>query len=382
MLVIVSSVASVVLILAISYLVLRGRQHAVLNKTLSGATNSDGNQTRWLRWQNSLYVKPIVGYYKEEIRRDLPKISGYFEDSDTYSFVLPPSWFFRKLGYRFKISKDLRPGKRPKNMNKWSDDDLLRPGKTDSEKEILLGPEALTLVLGAPDSGKSKISYEMLEQLGNKKGQQRIYVVDLTRAFPKRICLAAKAKRITSLDALHELVREIKTLHDIRLSALDRYDVDHVQNVPNDEHKIPVWIILEEGHATFDKNQDLKSEYGKKVKEVADLINEIILVGRKLKISFVYLSQSALKSETLVNLGRSRTIISGYLAISESQAVGLEHFANNPKLAKGTFVIRSRDTGPVPVTMLAWYRDDSALNVPADGEAAPSASAAAGPAAL
>ena len=355
---------------------LRGKTHKQLNKRLSGATNADNDQTRWLHTPFGLFVKPIIGYYRDPLAADLSTISAYFLGNDRYHFVLPAPWPMRLLKFRYRLVKTLSPIPRP--WIKWGGlkDPFLRLGKTIDGNKVKLTQQSLFLVLGAPDSGKSKVAYEMLEQLSAKKTKSDLTVIDITRSFPKRICERTGAKRITAVDDLLKFTKELTAENERRQGLLDRFDIDHAKNLPAKYKVKPLWMVIDEGHLLFDKNQNLKSPRGEAIKECADLINNIINTGRKTLISIVYLSQSGLKSETLISF-KARTIITGYLSPSEAEAVAMPE-ANNPALKKGVFLLKSGETGPQCVIMTAYKRKDFDLDKPLDSLAESPAAAAAG----
>ena len=360
------SVVLVIGILIWLFLLLRGKAHKKLNKRLTSASNQDGDETRWLKTRWGLFISPIIGFYRDEIVADLSTISAFFLGQGHYNFILPAPWYLAALNFRFWLVKSLDPIARPWLRQKWKREPFLRLGRTIEGKSVNVAQESLILLLGIPDSGKSKLAYTLLEQLAAKKNKSQLIVIDITMSFPKRVCERAKAKRIITITEFLDFARELAAENQRRQRLLDRFDIDHVRHLPS-EHKIEsLWIFIDEAHILFSKDQDFKSEKGKQIKQAADLLNEIIITGRKTQISIVYLSQSALKSETLINIGRSKTIITGYLPPSESDAIGLQGLAVNPGLKRGVFLVRSADTGPEPVILRAWHRNDQELNKPLD----------------
>ncbi|HET9236100.1 MAG TPA: hypothetical protein VFO10_02545, partial [Oligoflexus sp.] len=103
------AVVLVILGIGLCFLLLRGQTQRKLNKRLTGASNADGDETRWLKTPWGLFVKPVIGYYRNEMLVDLPTISAYFLADDRYNFILPAPRWLRAFKFRFWLTKTLQP---------------------------------------------------------------------------------------------------------------------------------------------------------------------------------------------------------------------------------------------------------------------------------
>jgi energy-coupling factor transporter ATP-binding protein EcfA2 len=341
---------------------LRKKRHEKLNRVI-GASNQFGDQTRYLKIGACLYVQPIIGL---DISPHLKTLSAHFlSNGEQYRFALPAGSIMATLGFRFCCVKSLSPIPEPRKSKKSLKSPLVPLGKTLNGKEVNLTLEntSLCLIVGAMGSGKSRLGYRVLDILSNKTWQKIIYIVDITSTFPRRICEKANAKRITTHQNLLGLAKELTKENEQRQELLNRFDIDHYKNLPKEHGVFPIFIVIDEAHSLFDSSQDFKSEKGKLVLEAAKLLNEIILTGRKTGFCILNLSISALKSENLIRIGKASTILSGYLAPSESEALLKDSSASNPALTGGVFIIKSPEFLE-PTIFQSYHYDDSELKTP------------------